>query len=414
MRYATLTLILLSVLPAGCGRESTAPQPSEPEDYGKLPGLSRSKNQKLRDELERIKEGSGTPEQLDRTLPPEKDNVAAGLVTLFKRNKAKSILQRTERLFPQDRFKFTPLKLQDAIELRDKYDAQRKQARVALKRPQCDFGISHAYGFSAELESIEVVRVCAHLEAFHAADVLDAGKVSEAVVSLAAMLRLAECLGAEEHLDCRLHAAYIRGEAFRVLLEIVQHDRTTPVQLSRLQTVVQKQLESWPADADAWIGERAMGMHAYEMVRNGDFHLLLLPEEIAEFGEEASLREVIATTVRNVDRDELYYLETMCKIIDTCREPFYRRAETLESIARDLQERQDADDFSTVAARLLLRRIGQGQEIQTQDRANWEAWALALAMATGSEIPPYKLNPLTGEEYRRARLDKSVVVEKFG
>ena len=417
MRYATLILILLSVLPAGCGRESAPapqPKPMTPEDYGKLPGLSQSKNQKLRDEFERIKEENGTPEQLDRTLPPADDNVAAGLINLFPKNKARSILQRTERLFPRDRFKFTPLKLQDAIELHDKYNDRRKKAREALKRPQCDFGVAHTAGGSADLEFIEVVRVCAHLEAFRAADVLDAAKVNEAIESLAAMLRLAECLGAEKHLDCRLHAAYIRGEAFRVLLEIAQHGRTTPVHLRRLQVMVREQLESWPADADAWIGERAIGMHAYEMVRNGELYRLLLPEEIEEFDQETSLRKLISATVRNADRDELYYLETMRKIIEGCREPFYKRAETLESIARDLQEKQDSGDFPTVAARVLLRRVGKEQEIQAQDRANWEAWALALAMATGSEIPPHNINPLTGEEYRSARSDNSVVVEKFG
>ncbi|NQU20256.1 MAG: hypothetical protein HQ567_03165, partial [Candidatus Nealsonbacteria bacterium] len=217
MRYVTLILILLSVLPAGCGRESaTQPsKPTNPEDYGDLPGLRLSKNQKLLDEFARIKEENGTPEQLDRALPPEKDNVAAGLINLFKKDEAKSILQRTNRVFPQACFKFAPLKLQDAIELRNKYDDQRKQARAALKRPRCDFGISHTAGVSADLEFIDVVRVCAHLEAFHAADLLDAAEVNEAIESLATMLRLAECLGAEKHLDCRLHAAYIRGEAFR-------------------------------------------------------------------------------------------------------------------------------------------------------------------------------------------------------
>ncbi len=416
MRYATLILILLSVLSAGCRREPPTPQtkPITPEDYGKLPGLSQSKNQKLRDELERIKEENGTPEQLDAALPPAEDNVAAGLVNLFKKYEVKSLLEKTERLFPQDRFKFTPLKLQDVIELRNKYDDRRKQAREVLKRPQCDFSIAHTVGVSADLEFIDVVRVCAHLEAFHAADVLDAAKVLEAVESLAAMLRLAECLGAEKQLDCRLQAAYTRGEAFRVLLEIAQHGRTTPVHLSRLQAIVQRQLESWPADADAWIGERARGMYAYEMVRNGELLSLLSPDEIEEFAEETNFRKLISATVRNADRDELYYLETMRKIIEGCREPFYKRAETLESIARDLQERQSSGDFPTVAARVLLRGVTKAQEIQAQDRANWEAWSLALAMATGSEVSPRNINPLTGEEYRAARTDKSVVVEKFG
>jgi hypothetical protein len=58
--------------------------------------------------------------------------------------------------------------------------------------------------------------------------------------------------------------------------------------------------------------------------------------------------------------------------------------------------------------------IRKGHAIQAQDRANWEAWALALALATRREIPPYRINPLTGEKYLHDRHGNTIEVTNFG
>jgi hypothetical protein len=52
------------------------------------------------------------------------------------------------------------------------------------------------------------------------------------------------------------------------------------------------------------------------------------------------------------------------------------------------------------AARLFLPNVEKGQKQQAEDRARTEAWANALALARGSQNPPFRISPVTGEPYR--------------
>jgi hypothetical protein len=415
MRYVALILVLSSLLAGSCRRQPEVESPAQldSEDYGELSGVKGMRNA-IGDELNRIIEEGGTPELLNKTGIAEGDNVAVGLLGLFLQDRVESILKKSEEIFPSGKFEFDPIRLQKAINFRSKYDAQRLHARDALGRPKCDFGIQFKAGFLAELKFIDEVRIAARLEAFQAAESLSQDKPQQAIESLGIMLRLASCLAAEKSAVVRLEAAFLRTEAFVVLQAIVQRDCTRRKHLDQLYQMVQKQLKAWTSDADAWIGDRAMGLHAYEMVRAGDLASLLTEEEMERFEKEDILDELMDAAARNVNQDELYYMETMRKIIDSCAQPYFDRVALFDSINHDLQQKWNSPDFPIVAARLLLPNIQQGHVIQAQDRANWEAWAVALAMATGRKPLPYRTNPLTGKEYHPARFDQTIEVSNFG
>jgi len=408
-------LVALCLLGAGCGGQTSPQLPQLPPgaDYGDLPGLSAASDGELREELAQIAKEGGTPRQLSEPRAADADNAAAGLSDLFPQDRLESILQESEKLFPAGAFRLNPVELQRVIHFRKRHDAARLRARQALQRPQCDFGIDFASGFPAEVKFIAVVRICARLEAFTAAEALADGKPGAAVESLALMLRLAQCLGAQRHVEARLEAAFLRAEAFRLLQAIVLDENIRQSDLQRLHEIVGMHLKAWVDDADAWIGDRAMGMHAYEMVRDGRLRELLTLRELDLFAKEGRLKELLAAAQKNVDADELYYLQTMRQIIESCRRPYYRRTELFDSIGEDLQRRRNTPGFPVVAARLLLPDIRKGHAIQARDRANWEAWALALALATG-ESPPQRTNPLSGENYLHAKQGNSIIVENFG
>jgi len=429
MRNVVLSMALLGLAAGGCrGQREAGETPAQADevDYGALPGLKAAPDRRLRDELARITEEGGTPALLDKTRMAESDNVAAGLAGLFADDKIASILEESEKIFPPGEFEFDPIRLQKAIDFGRRHGARRLQARDAVARSRCDLGIRFIDGLTADLRLMDVVRISARLEAFWAAESL-AGNVApagakvargngpeEAVEALGSMFRLAECLGAELHPVARLEAAFLRSEAFRVMQAIVRDDQTGREDLDRLYQMVEKQLATWPDDAGAWIGDRALGLHAYEMVRAGDLADLLTPKEIVTFEEEGTLDELLQAAVRNVDQDELYYLQTMRKIIDGCSRPFYERLPLFDAIARDLQEGRNAPEFPVVAAWVLrLPDVRKGHAIQARDRANWEAWALALALATGKS-PPQRTNPLSGENYLHAKQENSIIVENFG
>ena len=416
MRYALFVLTLLCLTAAGCRQRDGSPSAERLDvaEYGALPGLKATPNSELRDELDRIIEEGGTPEQLSEIEIPAAGNVAAELLDLFPKERVGAILEQSERLFPPGRFEFNPAQLQRANDFRKQYDASRLRARAALKRPQCDFDIEFTAGFLAEMEFIPVVRICARLEAFRAAESLAADKPIGAVESLRAMLRLAQRLGAEPHIEARLQAAFLRTEAFGVLQAIVLDDNIASSHLVQLQETVEEHLSDWPHDADAWIGDRAMGLHAYEMVRDGNLTGLLTVRELDLFAKEGDIGDLSDAAKRNVDHDELYYLKTMRKIIDSCSRPYCQRLSLLRSIREELQQMRGSSDFPAVAARLLLADVEKGHAMQAQDRANWEAWALALAGATGRTSPPFETNPLTGENYLQTKQGEFIIVENFG
>ncbi len=416
MQHTALILAWLGLAVGGCGGRAKpeAPKQLTAEQYGELPGLKSTPDKRLQEELSRIIEKGHTPALLNQTNVAELDNVAVVLVGLFPENKLASILQQAQRIFPPKTLLLNPGPLQKAINFRKEYDAQRTAARNASTRPQCDFGIQFKAGFLAELKFIDVVWICARLETFQAAESLADEKPDEAIDALESILRLTGCLAAEKHGQTRAEAAFIRTEAFVLLQAIALDEHLTRKHLDRLHEMVRAQLKAWPSDADATIGDRALGLHAYELVRAGLVVELLTPEELEQFRKEGTLKELSAATVRSVDADELYYLEAMRKIIGGCRDPYYVRRELFDAMDDELYRLRKSPKYPVVAARLLLPDVRELHVMQARDRANWEAWAMALALATQRPLPPHQINPLTGEKYLHTKVEKFIKVENFG
>ena len=405
-------LICACLLLFGCGGESASRVGLDDfEPFGALPYLTGTRDARLADELARIVEEGGTPEQL--TPPDDDESLGAALLALFPEDRFHRLVARAEELMPPAEFRFDPVGLQHAIAFRRKHDAERLEARKALERSPRRLGIRLVGGFAADTSGIDAVRLCVRLEAFHAAERLDEGDLDGALDAVDRMLAFAARLGAEKHLDARLHAAYLRADAMAVMQAVVTHDAATRQHLQVLLETVQGQLQSWPDDAAAWIGERAIGLHTYEMVRDGALPALLTEEETEAFKREGDLRLIAAAAQRHADDDQHYYLETMRRVIRACEKPYHTRRPLFESIEDDLQQRWGSPEYPLVAGRLLLKDLAPAQALQARDRANVEAWALALAAATGRTVPQ-PINPLTGTRYDVARDGGLVVISGIG
>jgi len=417
MRRTAACVLVLGLMAAGCRPQGSSSTPGGKDDltrYGYLPGLKASPDTRLQDELARLVEEQATPEQLDAQSVPDEENVAAGLRALFAEGKAAALLKESARYLPTRDFTFAPGLKEPTRAFCRRFENQRLQAREALRRPRCSFGIRFLRGNFNPLSFVDTAELCARLEQFHAVDLLERGRPDEAVDALSAILRLAQCLGAEKHVVARVQAAYLRSDALALLQAIVLKGNSSPEQLDRLHSLVEGQLNAWPHDADAWIGDRALGLHAYELVRDGHLLALLTDEEIDELRKEGDLVALAEQARQTADQDELYYLQTMRKIIDSCARPFYTREELFNSIDHELAVRQGTADYPLVAGRLLLPGVRKAQEIQARDRANWEALALALAAATRRKLPDFQVNPLTGKPYGVATEDGVVVVSNLG
>jgi hypothetical protein len=413
-----MILAFVLVPPTGAcrhDREPLAPDGTTTQSYGRLPGLKETPHPGLRAELARIVDEGGMPELMSSRRIPDEENAALALARLFPNGEAESVFQRSAEIFPSGEFKLDPEDLTRAEELLAEQGEVRKQVQAALERPKSDFGIDYEAGFEADLSCVDVVWASSRLEALAAAAALASDKPEQAIECLDRMLRLAACLGSERHPTTRLEAAYIRAEAMVVLLAIADDDRTNVQMVGQLYDAVRRQLDAWPGDADAWIGDRALGMWVYEVIRAGKLMDILTPEELQRFSDEGILADLPERVRQIVNEDELYYLETMRKIIAGCDQPYYTRVELFGAIKEELHAMRNSPEFPFVAGRLLSPDVGKGHRTQAQDRANWEAIALALAAATGNEPPPpFEINPLTGKPYEVVRQDGQVTVRNVG
>lgn len=401
----------------GCrGGQTSSPEEFDAEKYGSLPGLSAVPLPALRDELARIVEEGATPELLDSEESPDEENAAAVLRELFDPKKIASILEEADGIYPPAKrgFSFDPIRLQRAVAFRKSYDAQRLRARNALRRPQCDFGLEHRAGQFADLSFVDVVRLLERLEAFQAAEQLADEKLDDAIQTLGVMLHLAECLARQKHVVTRGQAAFLRSEALLLLNAIVHHPKLARKQVEKLYGLIDSQLARWPDDAETWIGDRALGMHCYEVVRDGRILMLLGPEDIERLGGDEVLGQVTEAARRTVNQDELYYLKTMRRVIESCQEPYYKRVGLFEDIRNDLQIKRGTAEFPLVAGNLLLPNVDEGHAIQARDRALCEGWALALAAATGRKRPPFEKSPWTGALYQVVQENGRVEVSGMG
>ncbi len=409
--------VLLAV--AGCSK-GPAPETRATEEakaFGALPGLRATPDQPLQAELARVVDEGGTPELLAARKIADESNVAAGLVALFAdldRQRVAGIRAEAAAIFPKGPSTFDPVQREKAIRFRQRYDDQRLGARLALDRPECRFPIAFEAGPADELAFLDPVWICSRLEAFQAAEMLASGNVDSGLESLHFMLRLAECLAAEPHPITRLEAAFLRTEALVVLQAIVGSEKFQRRHAITVHGWLSDQLTRWPDDSLAWIGDRAQGMVIYEAVRGGKLTDYLSDKEKEQLRAEGSLSAFEAAALRGANADELYYLVSMRKILDSCREPYYTRVKGFEELARDLHEKRNSPDFPLVAGRFLLLDVEKGHVIQARDRANCEAWVLALALACGGQTPAAGNNPLTGHPYRVERDGKAILVYDIG
>lgn len=414
--YCWHMLVFLLVGAAGCSVESRDEQYAKmvTDEYGQLTRARSSPNAELQDELDRVEDEGGTPVQLDSPPSDGGSNTAVALLKLFSPKSLERADKASRELIPEDRFTFSPMVLEKMIRLRQKYEQAWLNSRAAYDLPHCNFGLMHKAGFFADTSFIDVVCVCGRLEAFQAAECLSNNDLAGAVKSLGYMFRGAESLGNERHVICRIEAARLRRIALAVAEAIVLHPNLDVESITHVYAMVAAQLDHWPQDSRAWVGDRALGLHTYEAIRGGDLIWLLTDQEMQRLVEETNLSVFEAAALRGIDADEIFYLRTMRDVIAACEQPFYRRREVFVRTRLRLNELEDTPEYPVIAGRMLLGDIEQGQRIQAEDRAACEAWCLALALAAGQSPPPYQLNPLSGKPYQVELLPGQTIVAAEG
>jgi hypothetical protein len=214
------------------------------------------------------------------------------------------------------------------------------------------------------------------------------------------MLRAARGLAREWNITTRVTAANLRTDALHVLDVVANHDYATRETHEKLLALLAAETDDWPSDAAAWIGDRAAGLVTYELIRDGYYLSLLEQSEVQRLRDDNLLDATATAVMRNLDGDELYYLQAMRRIIESCQQPYFERAGVLSEIRRELASREQAADYPLVAGRLLLGDFERGPLRQAEDLAQCLAWHVALAAATGDESLGAVASPVTGQPLR--------------
>ena len=210
------------------------------------------------------------------------------------------------------------------------------------------------------------------------------------------LLQMSQLLARGQHLVPRVAAARLRGEALAVMAAIIDHSYSDDEIQQQSLVRIEQQLAAWTPDSSVWLGERAQGLHTYEMIRGGYLLSLLDYNEIREYRDEFGIDQLGQQVLSNVDVDEMFYLTSMRQGIASCEHAFSRRQPVFRQIRRQLDAMRETNSFPFVAERLLLGELEQGHRWQALDRARFLGWQLALSAAAGHPTDEVPANPLTG------------------
>lgn len=405
------------MLPLLCSTacKKSDPPIKTPDDvavYATLPGLTNTHNAELKAELARLVAEQATPLQLlDAADSPSNASAISRLDVIFPPNFRDSGREHLDKVWPAEGFVFTPATLHVVKTLTQRYRTKREQFEKLVSEVDFQLPVDHSLGLLADTTYLDAIEIGHRLEGLHAATVLAAGHPEAAVDPLQRMLRVCERLADQKSITSRGAAATRRGEALQVLEGIARHSAATPSVHRQLKTLLDEQLERWPHDANAWIGDRAQGLHTYELVRDGYLLSLFTYDEVRAYRDEIGIEQLAEVVANNIEQDELFYLHTMRDVVDACQKPHYQRGKVFRQIEANLELLRGRDTYPFVADQLLLLQLDQGSRLLALDRARCEAWALALRIAGGDSPAEPIMNPLTGDEFFVDIAESQVVVD---
>ncbi|HEX5104960.1 MAG TPA: hypothetical protein VFV87_14170, partial [Pirellulaceae bacterium] len=289
------------------------------------------------------------------------------------------------------------VQLERAREILHRAAEHRERFQAALASADGGLGLRISDGVLADLRFLDSIALGCRLEALAAAEALAENEPEAALPPLATMLRAARLVGAEWNVTTRVSAANLRADALDVLQAIAAHDYATRDTHEQLLEMLTLETADWPSDAQAWIGDRAAGLAVYELVRDGYYLSLLSPEEMQRLQEQRLVPATAQAVHRNLDGDELFYLQAMRRIIASCEQPYYQRAAVLNEIRGELAALEQTGDYPMVAGELLLGDFATGHRRQAEDLTRCTAVSTALLAATGQPLAPAPLSCLTGQ-----------------
>ena len=311
-----------------------------------------------------------------------------------------ALLANLDRIYPTGSFRLGPVEFEKASRLRAQHSAALERYRAMVAADDFRFHVALTSGLLADLSFLDQATAMHRLEAIGAAEALLVDRPGETILNLLRHVSRGRAPCRFETRRCASDGRPVtRGDAARG----GSGGRTSPGQPGIAPPAPTARGRTADTSGHPMrmpgSGDRAMGLHAYEMVRDGQLLNLLTVEEIRKLAKQQEIGSFTQAVTHSLDQDELFYLQSMRSIIESCSEPYYRRQSAIAEFAANLDQLRDTPRFPLFAAQVLLVNLDRGLRLQALDRARCEAFSLAVSAAAGATVTPSPVNPLTGKPF---------------
>jgi hypothetical protein len=394
-------LICLAWAVAGC-RQPTSEEEVKAEftSHADLMLTLGSQDPSVQAELSRVQAEKGLPRQLQdiEDQIAGKEDLTAAFFDVFDSDwQLQSLQEALVKIWPAGNLDFGDT-LPRARKLVEEHQERRRILRAGLRAPNTRFRLDFTQGFGGDLRWLTATEVLARMEAIEIDDAVSNHQLDQAIESLAIMFRLAQKLDEAPQLIPRLQAVEIRRLALKGIQRVATSVSANETTREQCLDLLEQQITLWADEAQAWKGDRAIGMHVYEMVRDGGYLSLLTEQELKELDARRERLDRAYVVLRNIDIDELYFLETMRLAIDMSNVPFYQRLSTWNERFEALDEWRGGHEFPRVAADIMFPAFTTAQQRIGRDRARCDAWRLALQQSLGRGVNQ-TIHSVTGEPF---------------
>jgi len=378
-----------------------------------------------------------TADDLDKWYPavPEKENAALVFTEAFARLDLDSSRTSSMPLFPRNRLppRTTIIPPDRKKQIADLLEANRRTLELlysGVGRKKSRYPIELAPGSNRQLPHLDHVRNCVRLLCLEAVLHADAGKLEDAVQSLAASINLAQSLSDRSVLSSEFARIACLNLTCASLERILTQNRLSDAQFLKLLDAFHAPINS-PALHRALAGERCFGIQMYESsVR-----------ESVGSAASGSTEEFDITSIRSpfglflykasglFQRDFVFYLDMMEAHIAAAKLPFPEQFVTATNLAARIEE--DTAQKYLIVSRMLLPPLATSTTRSRESFARLQATQVGLSieryrLANADKLPDKLVelipaflkivppDPFDGRPLRYRKLAKGYVVYSIG
>jgi hypothetical protein len=397
------------------------------------------KNKELIAEIKKVMAQKETPSEIFKNNLSGNVNIAVALNNAFRLENSEELNILRAAAPKEATWGISRETLEHLNEILIRFEPKRRTIRNLLNRPDSCFYFIFEYdeefGEIIDLQAADYLEDYLLLEEYAIAAALRDGRIEDALDSLVYIFRIAQLASAISVPSARSAAALIRLRAVDIMQTIILDSKFKKPYLNGLYEMIREQLEYWTPDHSVWAADRASGLKTYHRILQYGLEAALTPTEIDDL-EKRNLLTFIARKQKkykkNTDEnknnenneiketillkndffhghvsDEIFYLRSMQKVIDTSKKPFYQRHSELSEVTDEVVRAMDKKESAPVIAELLLRGIVESMRLHAKDRAVCEM--TFLAMSVSLEKPTFNsltFNPLSEKGYEVNQIEE--------